>query len=122
MTATAIVAVAIGHAAVVDFTAIASASVDAANGMSYSNGGQQMLVFDNSGNANPVTCIVAWGPGGVVDGIAPAAQSFVIASSTRKVLGPFPAKYYSDAGNLVQLSFTGTVTGSKIGVATVAPV
>lgn len=79
------------------------AAVDAANGNEFANDGLMFLYVKNASGGSINATI---GTPGTVDGLAVADLVVAVGAGVNKMLGPFPAGIYNQAGGLVYVDWS----------------
>ncbi len=84
-------------------TAQALAPATGAVADKFANEGRTILYVKN-GTVGSITLSITLAR--QVDGVTPAAKTYVLAANDEKVIGPFPVLDYNDASDFVNLSAT----------------
>lgn len=79
------------------------AAVDQANGNQFANDGLMFLHVKNAGVGSTNVTI---GTPGTVDGLAVADLVVAVGAGVEKMIGPFPAGIYNQAGGLVYVDWS----------------
>lgn len=86
------------------------ATVDDANGNDWINTGNELVLIDNTANANPATATFT--TPGTRDGLAITDLAVVVPAGEFHCVGPFPKEHYNPADNQVDIAWSGTTISS----------
>lgn len=79
-----------------------------ADGHSFANSGQDVVLFVKNGSGAPVNVTVDIPK--VVDGVAMTDLVVAVAAGATRIIGPFPKGLYNQSGNVVHVDYSATAS------------